>query len=369
MPGKRKRSPTRWRKFSRRTPPGADPGTILPDASAPRPRISLIAYGPTGFIERDCATPEAAAAEMGKHAVVWVNIDGLGDADTISRIGELFGLHKLALEDVVNTHQRAKVETYGEQVFIVIREAAFTDHLEMDQIGMFLTRDAVITFQECAGDAFDPVRDRVRKRKGRICALRADYLAYALCDAVIDAYYPVLERYGELLEDLEDETIERPTRHTVERIHSIKREFLTLRRAIWPAREAVGSIIREDLPNIHADTKLYFRDCYDHLIQLIDMLETYRETGGDLMEVYLTSISNRMNEIMKVLTIISTIFMPLTFIAGIYGMNFSTTSPTNMPELHWKYGYLFALGLMAAVAAAMIAYFWRQGWFGGRRAR
>lgn len=388
MARRMRRKSSKWRKFARRTPPGAVPGTILSDPAASKCRITLIAYGPhendaaegrgggggggTGTIraERVCATPEEAAAERGKHPLVWVNVDGLGDGETISRIGDLFGLHRLAMEDVVNTHQRAKVEAYDGHVFMTLREAAFGDHLEMDQISVFIGPDFVITFQEHAGDALDPVRERIRKSKGRICAERSDYLAYALVDAVLDAYYPVLEKYGEQLEELEDETIEYPTRMTVEKIHDIKRDFLTLRRAIWPAREAMNTFVREDLPNVRPEVKVYFRDCYDHVVQLIDMLETYRETGSDLMEVYLTSVSNRMNEIMKVLTIISTIFMPLSFVAGVYGMNFhSDTSRWNMPELSWRYGYLYCLAVMATIALLMLVYFRHKGWVGARRKR
>lgn len=359
----------RFRRFSRRTPPGASPGTLVADPSAPKPRIRVMAYGPEGAVERECATVDEAVAERGIRPVLWINVDGLGDAAVVARIGELFGLHRLALEDVVNVHQRAKVEPYGDHVFIVIREASFNDSMEMDQIGMFVGRGFVVTFQEHAGDAFEPVRDRIRGVKGRICHEQADYLAYALIDAVIDAYYPVLERYGEQLEDLEDETIDRATRRTVESIHRIKREFLTLRRAIWPAREAIGTIVREELPGFRPETRVYFRDCYDHLVQLIDVVETYRETGSDLMEVYLSSVSNRMNEVIKVLTIISTIFMPLSFVAGVYGMNFDTRHPWNMPELGWRYGYFFALGVMAAVASAMLVFFRRRGWIGGRPPR
>lgn len=352
------------------------PGTIVSDPAAPKTRITLIAYGPgendAGSLraERECATPEEAAAERGKHAMVWVNVDGLGEGDKITKLGDLFGLHRLAMEDVVHTHQRAKVEAYDGYVFMVMREAAFSDHLEMDQISMFIGPDFVLTFQEHPGDAFDPVRERIRKSKGKICSERPDYLAYALVDAVIDAYYPVLEKYGERLEELEDETIECATRATVEKIHDIKRDFLSLRRAIWPAREAMSTLVREDLPNVRPEVKVYFRDCYDHVVQLIDMLETYRETGSDLMEVYLTSVSNRMNEIMKVLTIISTIFMPLSFVAGVYGMNFHTdTSRWNMPELSWRYGYFFCLGVMAAIVVVMLGYFRHKGWIGGSRRR
>lgn len=364
----------RWRKFRRRTPPGASPGTIINDPSLPRPVMRVMAYGPGGCIEGECQSPDDAAALRGRHEVVWLNVDGLGDAATIMRIGELFGLHKLALEDVVHTHQRAKVEPYGDHLFVVCREVHVVDeppHLETDQISMFLGPGFVVTFQEHAGDAFDPVRERIRKVKGRICYAGPDYLAYALLDAIIDSYFPVLERYGERLEALEDETIELAGkaggRETVAKIHAIKRDFLTLRRAVWPLREAISTLVREQSPQITDDTRMFMRDCYDHTVQLIDMLETYRETGSDLMEVYLSSVSNRLNEVMKVLTIISTIFIPLSFIAGIYGMNFNTRHPMNMPELNWRLGYPWALMLMAGTAAVMLVFFWRRGWLGGRR--
>lgn len=347
------------------------PGTIIADPTMPAPRIRAIAYGPAGFREYDITSLGELAPLRGQTPVLWVNIDGLGDAATVTGIGEMFGLHKLALEDVVNTYQRAKVEPYTDHLFIVIREAVATGkppELETDQVSIFLGDDFVITFQEKAGDCFDPVRDRIRKNQGRICQSHTDYLAYALIDAAIDAYYPVLETYGEKMEELEDETIERATKETVHRIHAIKRDFLIIRRAIWPAREAVATLIREDLPHITPECKIYLRDCYDHLIQLIDTVETYRETGSDLMEIYLSSASNRLNEVMKVLTIISTIFMPLAFITGVYGMNFDTSvSAYNMPELSWKYGYFFALGAILATVIGMLVFFRRRGWIGRPR--
>lgn len=360
----KRKLPTRWRKFARRAAPGASPGTIIADPTAPKPRVTVIGYSADTFVECEVSSVNEIGPLLGKWPVIWVNVDGLGDAEVVSQLGEMFGLHRLALEDVVNVHQRAKTEVYDDKVFVVLREPVLNSHLEMDQISMFLGRDFVVTFQEKRGDCLEPVRDRIRKNKGRLCHLKSDYLAYALIDAVIDAYYPVLEQFGERLEELEDQTIEHPSRRTVREIHLIKREFLTIRRAVWPAREAVSMLIREELPNVCPDTKVFLRDCYDHLVQLIDMLETYRETGSDLMEVYLTSVSNRMNEIMKVLTIISTIFMPLSFIAGVYGMNFNTDKPHNMPELNWRYGYYFALAIMAAVTVTMLVFFMRRGWIG-----
>jgi magnesium transporter len=213
------------------------------------------------------------------------------------------------------------------------------------------------------GDSFDPVRERLRKGKGRARAAGPDHLAYALIDAAIDAYFPTIEAYGERLEELEDEVIVRPTKTTILRIHEIKRELLNIRRAIWPLREAINTFFREPSPLITDETRLYLRDCYDHTIQVIDLCETYRELGSGLMETYLSSISNRTNEVMKVLTIIATIFIPLTFVAGLYGMNFKTEkSPYNMPELDWYWGYPFCLALMATVAIGMLVFFWRRGW-------
>lgn len=347
------------------------PGTIIADPAMPKPRIRAILYGPDSLEELEIARVEQIAPLRGKAPVLWLNIDGLGDADTITKIGELFNLHKLALEDVVNTYQRAKVEPYDDHLFIVIREAEMPGDpptLETDQISLFLGADFVITFQEKAGDAFEPLRDRLRKNIGRTRHSGTDYLAYALIDAAIDAFYPVLERIGEQMEDLEDETIERVNRRTVQKIHSVKRDLLTLRRAIWPAREAVAVLVRDDLPHISPGFRVYFRDCYDHLVQLIDTVETHRETGSDLMDIYLSSASNRLNEVMKVLTIISTIFMPLAFITGLYGMNFNTeASRFNMPELSWRFGYFYALGLMVLVVLAMLVFFRRKGWIGRAR--
>jgi magnesium transporter len=292
----------------------------------------------------------------------------LGDAKVISTIGNLFGLHQLALEDVVNVHQRAKVEDYPDHLFIVARMVERNECLLTEQVTMFLGQDYVITFQERPGkDCIEPVRERIRKGKGRLRTLAADSLAYALLDAIVDGFFPVLESYSDRLEAVEDIVVTQPNRSVVEGIHSIKSDLLIIRRALWPLREAINTLVRDHNSLIHDDTRIYLRDCYDHTVQLIDLVETYRELGADLRDLYLSSVSNRMNEIMKVLTIISTIFIPLTFIAGIYGMNFDTkVSPWNMPELEWYYGYPFSLALMLAVTVAMGIFFWRRGWIGHR---
>src|SRR4030095_7850244 len=235
--------------------------------------------------------------------------------------------------------------------------------LDTEQLSIFLGRNYVLTFQEHPGDCFDTVRDRISKAGGRIRNCGPDYLAYALIDAFIDDYFPVLEKYGERLEELEDEVITRADTQVIAQIHQVKRDLLVLRRAIWPLREAVNSLVRDPTPLISEETRIYLRDCYDHAVQLIDLLENYREIASSLVEVYLSSVSNRLNEIMKVLTIFTVVFIPLNFIASIYGMNFNTeSSPWNMPELNWRYGYPFTLGLMAAVALSMLIFFRKKKW-------
>jgi magnesium transporter len=367
MSTKSKRRRRFW--IRRRTAPGTTPGTIVADPESPRPEISIIAYGPDRFVEKPIVDVKEIEAYRGRSEVIWVNVDGLGDAKTISEIGAMFGLHALALEDVVNVHQRAKVEDYPNFLFIVARMVEHDECLRTEQVSMFLGKDFVLTFQERPGrDCIEPVRERLRKGKGRLRSLAADSLAYALLDAIVDGFFPVLEGYSERLETIEDIVITQPNRAVVEDIHAIKSDLLVLRRALWPLREAINVLVRDHNPLIHDDTRIYLRDCYDHTVQLIDLVETYRELGADLRDLYLSSVSNRMNEIMKVLTIISTIFIPLTFIAGIYGMNFNTRlSPWNMPELDWYYGYPFALGLMLLITIGMCIFFWRRGWLGGTR--
>jgi magnesium transporter len=364
------KSRKRSRKFSfkRRTQPGATPGQVCVDPAAPRSVVSVIAYGPTELVEKqqfnDLANLKQHCEQL---PVTWINVDGLGDATVISQIGKLFGLHPLALEDVVNVHQRAKVEEYDGHTFIVARMVELREHLETEQVSLFLGPNFVITFQERPGeDSIEPVRERLRKSRGRIRALGADYLAYAILDAVIDGYFPVLEQYGERLESLELEVTTSADRSLIGKIHDIKSDLLMIRRSIWPHREAFNGLVRDSSPLVKAETRVYLRDCYDHTVQLIDLVETYRELGADLRDVYLSSVSNRMNEIMKVLTIISTIFMPLSFIASVYGMNFNTEiSPWNMPELNWYYGYPFVLGVMATMTTGMLIFFRRKGWLGG----
>ena len=347
----------------RRGPRGAVPGTLIVDPEAPRPIIRVMAYGPEELREEQITDIRSLEALLHKWPVLWVNVDGLGDTNVISQLGEIFGLHRLALEDVINVHQRPKVEQYDECLFLVARMLFLSENLETEQVSMFVGKGFVLTFQEQVRDCFDPVRDRIRKSLGRIRRAPVDYLGYALLDAIVDSYFPILEHYGERLEALEEEIITSPAEKTISRIHQNKRDLLTLRRTLWPLRDAINSLLRDETTFFTNETRIYLRDCYDHTIQIIDMLESYRETASGLLDVHLSSLSNRMNDVMRVLTVIATIFMPLSFLAGIYGMNFnSEISPWNMPELNWRWGYPFALGLMLAVFTGLIFYFREKRW-------
>ena len=361
---------SRHRPFRRHTKPGAAPGTFHVEPEAPPPEIHVIGYGPEVMDEFDVEDVEQLPACLERYPVVWINVDGLGDERLLVRLGEMFRIHPLALEDVVHVHQRAKVEVYDEHLFIVARMVSrcADGELVSEQVSLFLGQNYVLTFQYLPGDSFDPVRARLRKSRGRIRATGADYLAYALLDATIDGYFPVLETYGTQIEDLEDRMIERIGAESIHQVHRLKSDLLHLRRAIWPHREAVHALLRDEHPLIASETRVYLRDCYDHTVQIIDVVETHRDLCADLRELYFTQLSTRTNEIMKVLTIIATIFIPLSFIAGLYGMNFDTdVSPWNMPELKWRFGYPFALGIMAAVAGGLLYFFWRRGWIGWRK--
>ena len=352
-------------RTKRRTPPGAAPGTLIADPMAAQTSIDMIGYGKDQFVERQGVSINDICAMKGTVPGMWINVYGLADIERVRALGDIFGLHSLALEDVVNVHQRPKAEEYENHVFVVMRMILASDHVETEQVSMFVGNDFILTFQERSGDCFEPVRERLRHHKGRIRDLGTDYLAYALIDAIIDAYFPVLENYGERLEDLEDAVVAQPSPELIAQVHTMKRDLLSLRRAIWPHREMINMLIRDETRLVTDQTRLYIRDCYDHTIQLMDIVETYREIASGLVDVYLSSMSTRLNDIMKVLTIIATIFMPLSFIASLYGMNFDrTTSPWNMPELGWRYGYPFALAVMAISAAGLVYYFWKQRWLG-----
>ncbi len=347
--------------------PGTAPGTLTahPDTSGPV-KISLIDYGPDHFEERRLDRIDDAFGYKERDSVTWINIEGLSDVELIAHLGDRFGFHKLALEDVISCGQRPKVEPYDDYEFLILRSVQLDHGTDLigEQISLFLGAGYVVTFQEIPGDSWEAVRERIRLGRGLIRKRGSDYLAYALIDALIDEFFPVLERYGEEIERLENELIEKASPGLLNEIHRIKRDLLMLRRTAWPERDLLNSILRDGSELVTAETRVFLRDCYDHVVQVIDVIETYRELAGGMLDVYLSSVSNRMNEIMKVLTILSAIFIPLSFIAGVYGMNFDTgVSRFNMPELHWVMGYPFALGLMAAVALVLIGYFKKKGWF------
>ena len=360
------RPPRKELKVQRRIKPGSSPGQIAPDPTQPKPRIHVLAYGLTGVAETDVKDVNDIPAVLYKYEVTWINVDGLGDAHTIERLGELFNLHRLALEDVVSQHQRAKIDDYGDHLFIVMRMASCGERAQTEQLSLFLGKNFVLTFQGGPpGDSFDRVRLRIRDQAGKIGTRGPDYLAYALIDAAIDAYYPVLEIYSDRLDQLEEQVLDRPDTSLMDSLHVVKADLLMLRRAIWPMRESVAALTRDSSDLILDDTRVYLRDCYDHVVQIVDLVETYRELTADLRDLYMSALSNRINETMRVLTIISTMFIPLTFIAGIYGMNFDYAEgqmPLNMPELHHPYGYVITLAVMGVLATGMLFYFYRQGW-------
>jgi magnesium transporter len=362
--------PMRLRKRARiflrkRSAPGAAPGALVADPGASPTAIAAMALADTpgdGLIEKRRLSAADVPALRATAGVLWVDVVGLADQDEIQSIAGQFGLHPLAVEDIINTHQRPKVDVYEGYLFVVFRMVVPDGSVEGEQVSLVVGDGYVLTFQERPGDSFEPVRSRLRHGKGRIRQLGADYLGYALIDAAIDGYFPVLETMGETIEQLEEAVVNEPTPQLVEQVHNVKRDLLVLRRAVWPLRELLSTLMRDDSELISDSTQTYLRDAYDHAIQLMDIVETFREIASGLLDVYLSSQSTRLNEVMKVLTIIATIFMPMSFIASLYGMNFDTSSPWNMPELAWRFGYFMALGMMAAIGIGFIWWFWRRGW-------
>jgi magnesium transporter len=296
--------------------------------------------------------------------VIWVDVEGVEDLATIRGIGEVFEIGELALEDAVTPDERPKVEVFGHQLLIAARRARSEgEAVVTDPVAIFLGDRYVLTFREHGvDDAFDGVRRRIRDGRTRLGDLGADHLCALLLDAVVDGYFPVLEQFGNRLEALEEEAIERPSRDALTRIHDVRNDLMTLRRALWPTRDLLHALGREATAFVGDHARQHFRDSYDHTMELLDLMESFREIGSDLRDIYLASLNNRMNDVMKVLTVIATVFMPLTFITGYYGMNFDTASPWNMPLLGFRYGNLVAVGIMLATTAGMVAFFWRRGW-------
>jgi len=348
-------------------PPGTPPGTLVSDSETEQIQIHLVDYTPDEFTELELENPAACQPYLERDSITWVDVEGVARAETVRELGNLFGLHPLALEDVVNTGQRPKADSYDEQLFVVMNLPSIDEegNIASSQASLFLGNKFVVSFHRSNGMPFDPVLQRLRKHSGKIRERQADYLLYTLLDVIIDRGFPVLEEVSESIEDLEDELLEDPDRETLAKIHRMKRELLTLRRMLWPQREVINFLSREEQPQVNSSTRPYLRDCYDHTIQIIDLLEAYREMTASMLDVYLSSVSNRLNEVMKVLTVIATIFIPLTFIVGVYGMNFGnkSDSPWAMPELNWYYGYPILWLLMLLIAGGMFIYFKRRNWF------
>lgn len=369
----RKRRRVHHRKRLKNSPPGAAPGSIYVPEDALQLVIRTMMYDENHLIEKVIADPAEIKAQMDANPDKrhWFDVRGFGNKAALERIADIFGILKLQMEDVVNVYQRPKLEESKEYLFLVSRVIYKNEQgqLQNKQISLFLGKNYVITFQDSYEDLLDPVRERIRHGKGAMRKQGSDYLAYSLMDVVVDNYYPVLEKTGERLDELQDELIGRPTRDTLNMVLEIKRDLIMLRRVIWSERDKLNDVLRSDLRLIHENTKLYLRDTYDHCIQLLDLVESYREITASLMDVYQSSVSNRLNGVMKVLTIISTIFIPLTFIVGIYGMNFAYTDPKtgavlplNMPELYSPYGYLGVIIVMVLIVIVQLIFYYRKGW-------
>jgi magnesium transporter len=359
---------------TRRSTPGSSPATLIPhlvDGKVVPPKITLIEYDKATLEERTITDIREISPHLDNRKVTWINIDGLGDVETLKALGEMFHLHPLALEDVLNTGQRPKTEVFTEYLFIVAQMVYVDEERDIcgEQLSMFLGRDFLITFQEESDfDVFNPVRDRIRSGHGFIRNAKPDYLAYALLDSIIDHYYPVLEELGNDIEELEDALLERPSREMVHTLHEYKRNLTQLRRFVWPLRDVVNSLLHDTSGIITSPTGVFLRDCYDHTVQLMDLVESYKEVTSGLMELYHSSVGLRTNEVMRVLTVITSIFIPLTFIAGVYGMNFASRTPSgeklplNMPELYLPHGYAGVLAIMAIIAIIQLIVFKKMKW-------
>lgn len=341
---------------------GLPPGTLvhIGDVSDNAVRISVIGYGPDGVEERQFEQVEQYHENPCDGSVVWVDVEGVHNTDLIRILGEKHSFHPLVLEDIVNTVQRPKIEDYGDYLFIVLKMLRPADDggFSSEQVSIILGPDYLFTFQEgLAGDSFESVRSRIQSGKGKIRKMGADYLAYALIDAIVDGYFTVIEAFGERIVDVEEELTHTPDQRSLHRINVIKKEIIYLRKTVWPLREAISFLERGDSHLLNDGTRLYFRDVYDHTVQVIDTVETYRDLLSGMLDLYLSSISNRTNEVMKFLTVIGTIFMPLTFLVGVYGMNFK-----HFPELEWKNGYFVLWGVMITLSLLMVAYFKKKRW-------
>ncbi|MFH1768575.1 MAG: magnesium/cobalt transporter CorA [Candidatus Omnitrophota bacterium] len=347
---------------------GLVPGTLVHvgEKRSEKVHITIIDYDESSFHEKEIKNIEECFPYKDSPTVTWINIDGIHNVEIIEKIGRRFQLHSLVLEDILDTDQRPKMEDLDSHIFVVFKMLMIDGkhgEIKTEQVSLLLGANFVISFQENQGDVFDPIRERIRNNKGRIRKMAADYLAYSLLDTIVDSYYVIMESMGEKIEVIEDELIKNPTPQILQTIHNLKRDTLYLRRSVWPLREVVNRMERGESELIKETTHIFLRDVYDHTVQVIDTIETFRDIVSGMLDIYLSSLSHKMNEVMKVLTIIATIFIPLTFVAGIYGMNFNpAVSRWNMPELNWEFGYIAVWLVMLSVAAVMIVYFKRKKW-------
>ena len=342
--------------------PGTAPATLVapPEQAGHKPVIKLIEYDAYSLEEHEVENVEEVFKCLENHKVSWIDISGLGDVELFRRLGQHFHFHPLALEDALSPGQRPKVDEYEGQLFILL-QMAYEDKEEeliFEQVSLLLGKEYLVTVQEIPGrDVFEPVRQRLRGAGGNARFMKSDYLAYALVDAVIDHYFPIVESLGEAIEEMEETVLERPTRKRLHEVHEFRKALLQLRRAVWPARDVLAHLWRDETGLISDQTKPFLRDCYDNAISIIDLMETYRDAVRDIMDLYLSTLSIRTNEVMRVLAVITCIFAPLTFIVGVYGMNFEV-----MPELKWQHGYLSVWLTIIAVSVGMILYFKLKKW-------
>ncbi|MCX7713895.1 MAG: magnesium/cobalt transporter CorA [Chthoniobacterales bacterium] len=346
--------------------PGTPPGTLLSREDARgRTNLSLFRYSVSEYVEIREAKVEQINEIRKPNSILWVNVQGLKEVEIIQGVGNLFGLHLLALEDVMNFGQRPRVEFFEDHLFIISSMVYFRSENELatEQLSIFLGKDYVVTFQEeKGGDFFERIRERIRLGRGYIRKMKSDYLVFALLDAIVDSYYPIVESIGENLSELEEKLLVNPSKEDLVSLHESKRLLMEVRRQAWPHREVFANLLRDDTGLIRRETRLFWRDCYEHTTQILDIVENCRDLAAGLMDIYLSSVGLRTNEIMRILTLVSTFFIPLTFLAGVYGMNFDLESPFNMPELKFRYGYLFFWFFCVLISLGMFVYFRKKKW-------
>ena len=341
---------------------GLPPGSIvhIGNKRDEKVKITIVDYSEAKFQEKEAKSVGECFSYKDKSTITWINIDGVHKIKVIEEIGKHFNLHPLILEDIVDTDQRPKIKDFGDYIFIILKMIYYDrndNEMKAEQVSLILGKNYVISFQEREGDVFNPIRERIRNNIGRIRKAGTDYLVYSLIDAIVDNYFIIIEKLGEKIENLEDKMISRPKPANLRVIHKLRRDLIFLRKSVWPLREVISCLEKGESSLTLESTNVYFRDVYDHTIQVMDTVETLRDIISGMLDIYLSSASNRMNEIMKMLTIIATIFIPLTFITGIYGMNFQ-----NMPEIKWLWGYPVVLLGMLIIGIVMVIYFKRKKW-------